>query len=661
MRFYTHLCSLLILFFCLLVPTYGLAGKDDWKPIGPAELALKAPIVEKTADAEAIFWEIHVQDEVNGGTPRTVLTNYIRIKIFTDRGRESQSQIDLPYLDSDKITDIAARTIKADGTIVELKKDAIFERTIVKTNGGKIKAKSFAMPAVEAGAIIEYRWQEVRGDQISQYTHLQLQRDIPVQLVKYYIKPISIPGFDYGMRAKTFHGETTPFVQEKDGFSSTSMSNVPAFHEEPYMPPDDEARAWMLIYYTPDKKLTVDQFWMEHGKEIYEKNKDAIKVTNEVKQMAISLIGTASTPKDKLDRLLEFCRTKIKNSRSLPPEERAKLKENKTPGDTLKRGVGTTADIDLLFAAMANVAGFDARIAMLADRSSSFFNRNFPNTYFLNTYDIAVKVDNDWQFFDPGSSYLPIGMLRWQEEGQDALITDPKQPTFVRTPISEPEKSTGKRVGKFSLSDDGTLEGDVKVEYTGHLAVDNRNREEDGSLEQREQSLKDRIKQQMSTAEISNIHIENLKEPDKPYAYSYHVKVTGYAQRTGKRLFVQPAYFQKGLNAIFPTSDRKYPIYFHYPWAEDDLVEINLPTGFALDNANAPDNLGVKNVSKYSVKILVTEDGKTLIYRRSFFFGSGGAIIFPPTAYTGLKQVFDLVHERDNHIITLKLNAATTN
>src|SRR5439155_8110946 len=61
----------------------------DWKPVTPAELAQSAPKVEKDADAEALFWEVHVLDEAQSGQyPHSVFTHYVRIKIFTDRGKE---------------------------------------------------------------------------------------------------------------------------------------------------------------------------------------------------------------------------------------------------------------------------------------------------------------------------------------------------------------------------------------------------------------------------------------------------------------------------------------------------------------------------------------------------------------------------------------------
>lgn len=54
------------------------AGGDEWRPIDPAELALKAAIVEPDADAEAIFWDVRIDD---GGDNDLVLSHYVRIKI----------------------------------------------------------------------------------------------------------------------------------------------------------------------------------------------------------------------------------------------------------------------------------------------------------------------------------------------------------------------------------------------------------------------------------------------------------------------------------------------------------------------------------------------------------------------------------------------------
>ncbi len=617
--------------------------------------------MEKDADAEALFWEVRVDD---GGETDLVFTNYIRIKIFTERGRESQSKIDItPYNPYIKIKDVAGRTIKPNGEIVELKKEDVFEKTIVKAGDLKLKAKTFAMPSVEPGSIIEYRWREVHAGRSANHTRLYFQRDIPVQSVTYYVKPANnLVGVE-ALRYQPFHMAVPQFVKEKNGFYSATMTNIPAYHEEPRMPPDDEVRKWMLLYYTAEKNLVPQKFWKDFGKLVYDVFKADMKANDDVRRKATEIIGDAMTPDQKLERLYEFCRTKIKNldddALNLPAEQRAKLKDD-SPANTLKKGEGRSGDISGLFAALAIGAGFEARPVLMADRSDIFFDPSFADPYFMKLLVIGVRVNDSWRFFDPSEMYMPFGMLAWQSEAQNALISDPKESTFVMTPLSAPAKSLEKRVARLKLDEEGTLEGDVRIEYTGHLGKDKKEYNDDDSPAQREETLRNMIKARMSTAEVSNIKVENVSDPVKPFVYAYHVRVPGYAQRTGKRLFLQPAFFQHGAGQIFPTSQRQNNVYFHYPWSERDEVEINLPAGFALDNADAPMGINAGETSKYDIKLGVTKDGRMLVYNRTFFFGGGQtSLLFPVDSYAQLKILFDEMHKRDNHTITLKQGAAT--
>lgn len=637
---------------CLLiaaVPT--LAGDDRWKPIDPAQLAMKAPTVEKDADAEVIFWEVLV----DLSSKHAVFSNYIRIKIFSERGTDSQSKVDLLYSSKNSIEDIAGRTIKADGTIVELKNDVIFDRTIIKGNSLKLKVKSFALPAVEAGAIIEYRWREVRGDDF--FLRLPFQRDIPIQSIKYSLKVQS--ALFSRLVIKTFHGENTPFLWEKENLYSRSMMNVPGFHEEPDMPPDDQVRIWVLMYFRPDI------FGSEINKLRYDAFAASTKLTDELRKAAATIVGDATFPEQKIERLFEFCRSKIKRidgeASQLTNLDRAKFKANKTATDTLRNATGTGADVNLLFAALAIAAGFDARLAMTADRNDIFFAPRsadpFLRLYFMRNSNIAIKLSIGWHFFDPASTFVPYGMLRWQEEGQDALLTGSGLEEFEGTPLSSPEKSLQHRTAKLRLSEDGALEGEVRIEYNGHFAAEKKAYYADKSPEQCEQTLRYEIQQRMSTAELSNIHIENVSDPVKPLVYSFHVRVADYAQRTGKRLFFQPAFFQYGVSPRYSTTERKHEIYFHYPWAEEDQVEIDLPSGFALDHAESLGSFPLSNIGKYEVKIGITKDQRTLVYKRNYLFGIDGRILFPPAAYEQIKRVLDITHEFDSHLITLRQGA----
>src|SRR5262245_55802880 len=99
MKVLRSLPLLFVVFVCLgslSSPPSSEAG-DDWLPIDPAELASKSPVVDKDADAEALFWEVRIDDSQ---PEQLVLRHYVRIKVFTERGKESQSKVDLEYLGS---------------------------------------------------------------------------------------------------------------------------------------------------------------------------------------------------------------------------------------------------------------------------------------------------------------------------------------------------------------------------------------------------------------------------------------------------------------------------------------------------------------------------------------------------------------------------------
>ena len=641
---------------CLLAfASTGVGGRnvggdvEEWRPIDPSNLAQKAPIVEPDADAEALFWDIRVDD---GGDDDLVLSNYIRIKIFTERGREKQNKVDIPFLSGTKIKDVAARVIKPDGSIFVLPKEEVVEKTVVKISGLKLRTKSFVFPGIELGGIIEYKWKEVISNASANNMRLQFQREIPVQSITYHIKPSdSTSSFD----VYPFNMEKPEFKKEKNGFEYITVMNMPAFHEEPFMPPEENVRSWAMIKY--HTIFTFLRSYEVMASQLYVQWQQFLKVDEDIKRKAAEIVAGATTPEEKLDKIFVFCRTNIKNTsdRTLgyTSDQIEQLKENKKPADTLKRGVGPAIDINLLFASLANAAGLEARITLLPDRSKRFFNRNLQIPGALSWSTIAVRLDGGWKFFDPGVRYLTPGMSRWQEEGVDALIVD-RSPTWIMTPISLPDKSRETRIATLRLDEDGTLEGDVTIEYTGHLAIFKKEQNDDDSPNQREENLKEAVKGRLSRAELTNILIENVTDPAKPFIYKYHVRVPNYAQRTGKRLFLEPGFFQKGIPPLFVSSKRQFSIYFPYPWSEEDKITISLPKGYLPDNADVPPAIDATGVCHHGVKMGLAKNAPNLIYNRSFFFGNEKILLFPVGGYEQIKRLFDAISRADNHTIALK-------
>ncbi|MGB2662647.1 MAG: DUF3857 domain-containing protein, partial [Candidatus Acidiferrum sp.] len=143
-----------ILLCALYFPSRKILASDDWLPIDPADL--KMTTEPKAPGAPAIYLYRQVDRKESGRANHTE-AYYFRIKILAEEGRK-YGNIEIPYLRSvGGISNIRARTIHPDGTIVNFD-GKIFENTIVKSKTLKYQAKTFTMPDVQVGSIVEYRF-----------------------------------------------------------------------------------------------------------------------------------------------------------------------------------------------------------------------------------------------------------------------------------------------------------------------------------------------------------------------------------------------------------------------------------------------------------------------------------------------------------------------
>jgi hypothetical protein len=616
-----------------------------WKPISAEELAMKTPKVEADADAEAIFWEVRLDDKK---LSKLKYEHYVRVKIFTERGREKFSKFDIPFTKNRKVEDVSARIIKPDGTIVQLNPSDIFDREIVRRGKLRIQAKSFAVPSIDVGVIVEYQYKEVVKNDSLNNERLLLQRDIPVQRLTYFIRPYEGSRLDY----KFYNTQGITFNQGENKFLQGSVFNAKAFKEEPQMPPDNEARQWILLKYQSFFGNEWSRMSIGYGEFL----KEQFKQTKEIKQKAAELTAGATSDEEKLRRIYDFTQKQIKNisfDRSFTDEQRENFKM-KTPTDALKSGVGSSMFIDLLFGSLAKAAGFSPNLFISGNRDEYFFQPEKYTAGFIRPCCIAINLQGNWKFFNPATPYLPFGSLNWYEETVGMVVSEG---SFIwkSVPITSPEFSTAKRNGKFKLLEDGTLEGTVNIEYFGHRAISRRSEDYFDSDNKREEELKAEIKELISTAEVSNLAIQNFDDHSKPLIYTYKVKVPNYAQKTGKRLFLQPSFFEHGEKPLFSSATRTHGIYFPYAWLDQDEIEISLPENYTVETSDTP--VPIYDTTKMTAQNITMKfnDAKTVLnYSRNFYFGKDGILLFNVNAYQPIKTLFDSFHKADNQTITLK-------
>ncbi len=205
------------------------------------------------------------------------------------------------------------------------------------------------------------------------------------------------------------------------------------------------------------------------------------------------------------------------------------------------------------------------------------------------------------------------------------------------------------------MDETGAIEGDVTLEFTGHVAAAYKEGLDEESPAEREKEIIAMLKGRISTeTEVTNIVIENLEDPEMPLVYKMKIRVPGYAESTGKRFFVKPNVFSKNAKSLFETSNRRNDIFFRYPWTEKDDVSIEIPAGYRVEAFDPPQAVAdSRNTGSYVADIKYDESTRVLRYRKEFAFGRNNELEFSSASYGRIKDLFDSYFRADQHAITL--------
>src|SRR5262249_12267145 len=160
----------------------GVSG-DEWQPITPEELKINSLPEAPGAPAVILYRQMDRDDNARTGNEY----NYTRIKILTEEGRK-YADVEIPYLrDQGNIVNVRARTVRPDGSAVLFDGKA-FDKTIVKAKGVKYLAKTFTLPDVQVGSIIEYHYTYNMQENYVYDSHWILSDDLFTRHAKFSLR-----------------------------------------------------------------------------------------------------------------------------------------------------------------------------------------------------------------------------------------------------------------------------------------------------------------------------------------------------------------------------------------------------------------------------------------------------------------------------------------
>jgi hypothetical protein len=538
----------------------------------------------KAPGAPAIYLYRQVDRDDNEG----LQSEYVRIKILTDEGRSFANVMISFARERESVGGIQARTIRPDGSIVTFD-GTVYEQPIYEARDVKVMAKSFTLPQVEKGCIIEYRFRRRLGAGHVFDSHWVLSQNLFTRYARFTLDPYR----QFSMRMSWPVGlpDGTEPPQQSGNEFRLEIHDVPAFVTEDLMPPEEELKMRVDFIYLAEARPEKDPvvFWKSFGKHQFRKVEDFVDEHQAMTRAVAQIVAPDDSPEVKLhkiySRVQQIRNRNFERRRTEQEVEREDEKEDRNVKDVWEHGYGNGEQIAWLFLGLTRAAGLTADPVLASKRSRYFFDRRLMNPSELNSHVVVVKLDGHDLFLDPGTPFNPFGQLPWPETAVSGLRLDKEGGTWLTTPVPAATDSSIGRSADLRLTPSGSLEGQLTVTYTGLEALARRVRERNEDDVARRRFLEAQTRSYIAShSEVSLANTPDWDSADTNLVAVFNVKVPGWANIAGQRAFFPIGLLGAHEKHAFLHGFRVHPVYFAYPFEMADDITIALPVGWEVNS-----------------------------------------------------------------------------
>jgi transglutaminase-like putative cysteine protease len=631
----------------------------------PTDEELKMTSDPKAPGAAAVYLNI---DEVTDDEMH-FHSFYARIKVLEEKGKKLAT-VEIPYWHgSFKVTDIKARTIHADGTVVPLEgiPDDLFT---AKSGEAQLSRMVFTLPSAEVGSILEYRYELRYEEFLYSSPYWEIQRPYFVHKAHYSFKPAAtFRHQNWAPELVTARGGTvnalvwqgllpvgTELKVDSVWRYVVDLVDIPPAPNEEWMPPIRSYLYRVAFYYS--NATDASNFWVTEAK-FWTKDVDRFaEPTKPIKDAVAGLIAPGDSDMDKAKKLYKAVQalenTDFSRRKGQSELKQLKVKAAKRAEDTWAQKSGTGNDIALLYLAMLRAAGLTAYDMKVVNRDQGVFDPGYMTFNQFNDDIVLLSTGGNELPLDPGQKMCPFLMLDWKHAGAEGVRQAPNGSALAHSPYQPYAANTLVRSGDLDLDPHGVITGDFRFIMSGQQA-----------LYWRQAALKndvDEVKKQFDnwlatfTPEGTEAHLDHFLGLDDTDAnLMAMVNVHGsLGVATARRLLVPGFFFEtRGSHPFVGQEKRLEPVDMHYGEQISDQVVYHLPPGFTVEGAlqdnrvSWPDHAVMSTKSKMdSGQITVT---RTLV--RAFTLAK-------PEEYQDLRGFYQKVAAADQQQLVLTTTPA---
>ena len=571
-----------------------------------------------------------------------------RIKILSEKGKETAT-IRVPYDKSwTKVSDIQGRTIHPDGTVYPLTTKPS-DLTDVNSKYFQRNKMVFTLPNVEVGSIIEYRLQIRYDDQWISSPDWDIQREFYVHKAHYFFQPSThwAPGVMWASHVKP----GTKLIADSQGRYTYDVEDVPALPEEDWMPPLNSLTMRIQFYYADYRDG--QQFWQEKGKEWTKDTEKFADIDKSIKNAVAELVAASDTEEQKAkklyDAVMKLDNTDFTREKSSAERKKEKIKEIKKAADVLAQKSGGSDELALLYVAMARAAGLQAFPMQVVNRDRAIFDADYLRLGQLDDYIAVVTIGGKEVFLDPGQKMCPFGLLHWKHTVATGLRVSGKGAVIATTPANQYTQNSRQRIADITVAADGSVTGTVRVVMSGQESMHWRQT----AIRNDEEEVKKRFNESMREVVPDGVQADFdhfLALDDFNSNLIAVLKVSGQAgSATGKHFFLPGLFFESRTKHPFVATDhREIPIDLHYPERVVDDVTYHLPAGFTVESA--PQSTTIPWASAAQLRVASKANADSVEVARSLAYNY---TLLEPKEYKDLHDFYQKVATADQQQLVL--------
>jgi Domain of Unknown Function with PDB structure (DUF3857)/Transglutaminase-like superfamily len=641
--------------FTLLASFLSIPAFGQFQEPTPEELHMTSDPKAPGASAVFLYLEEKTDDAFH------FHTYYARIKVLTEKGRESAT-VRVPYEHGPfQVAAIEGRTIHSDGTIIPLRAKPS-DLLDYRSAGHQYNVMTFTLPGAEVGSILEYRLQIRYGEGSVSSPLWNIQQDLFVHKAHYFFNPV----FNAGLMVVDKHNQIAdglmyssrlrsggPVRQDSLHRYILDVTDVPPLPSGDWLPPLNTIRESVIFYYT--NANSGPEFWDKEGKFWARDAEHFLAPSGPVKKQAADLIAPGDTEQARARKLYDFVMKLDNRDYVRSAAANSKTKTAKDAASILKQQGGSGDQLTLLFIALARAAGIQAWPMQVVNRDRAEYEPTFLSMDQFDDYIAVAILDGKQVYLDPGQKMCPFGVLHWKHELATGFRLTDQGAIIAVTPAGPPKAAGINRTADITLDDSAHLTGTGSIALSGQEALYWRQL----ALQEDPGALSGDFKAYLGATLPEGV-AQDLVGFDGLTDYESdliaHVNFSGtLGSATGKRLILPGLFFQaRDRHPFLDESERNVPVDLHYATIEQDRVAFHLPAGMTL--VSTPNDPRVEWADHIKMTVQATPSEGVITVERSFINNSA---LLDPSLYNTLRYIYKRIANADQQPIVVEHPSGT--